>query len=52
VPAQVSIPVKPLIDNPTTCTGGPLITTLEVRSYQDPANVSKAESEYPGHYGL
>jgi hypothetical protein len=51
VPAQVSIPVKPLIDNPTTCVGPPLTTILEVRSYQDPDNVSKAESAYPAVTG-
>ena len=45
--SSVSIPVKPLIDYPTTCTGEPLITELQVRSYQDLAGVSRATSEYP-----
>lgn len=42
-----SIPNRPLIDNPTTCTGGPLVTSLEVVSYQDPSHVSGATSSYP-----
>jgi hypothetical protein len=42
-----SITVQPLIDNPTICTGTPLVTTLEVQSYQDIGNVSKAEGNYP-----
>jgi len=42
-----SLPVVPLTDNPTTCTGQPLITTLEVQTYQDPEHLSRAESSYP-----
>ena len=38
-----SIPVHPLTDNPTTCTGQPLITTLEVQTYQDPEHLSEAK---------
>ena len=38
---------KPLTDNPTTCTGGPLITRLEVQTYQDPQHLSTKESSYP-----
>ncbi len=37
---------KPLTDNPTTCTGKPLITTLEVQTYQDPEHRSKETSSY------
>ena len=42
-----SLPVSPLTDNPTTCAGKPLITTLEVQTYQDPEHFSHAESSYP-----
>ena len=33
---EASILNKPLTDNPTTCSGQPLETTLEVETYQDP----------------
>ncbi len=46
-PVQASIPPHPLTDNPTTCSGKPLPTTLEVQTYQDPENLSSSESEYP-----
>ena len=46
-PSQVSIPIKPLIDNPTTCTGAPLPATLEVWSYQDTSSSSSAQTYYP-----
>ena len=36
--------VHPLIDNPTTCTGQPLVTKLKVESYQDPDQVSEARA--------
>jgi hypothetical protein len=39
--------VHPLIDNPTTCTGQPLVTKLVVESYQDAGHFSEAESTYP-----
>ena len=32
-PARASIPDQPLIDNPTTCTGENLTSTLEVETY-------------------
>src|SRR5262249_45709115 len=41
-----SIPVQPLIDSPTTCTGEPLVTELRVRSYQDLGVWSTAKSQY------
>jgi hypothetical protein len=44
---EASIPVAPLIDYPTTCTGQPLVTELQVRSYQDPGTWSSAKSQYP-----
>jgi hypothetical protein len=43
---EASIPVAPLIDYPTTCTGQPLVTELQVRSYQDPGTWSTAKSQY------
>jgi hypothetical protein len=44
---KVSIPVQPLINYPTTCAGSSLITELDVQSYQEPTELSHAESEYP-----
>jgi hypothetical protein len=46
-PIPASIPVRPLTDNPTVCTGQPLVTTLEVETYQDPGNRSVKEATYP-----
>jgi hypothetical protein len=46
VAQTVSIPVKPLINNPTQCTGQPLVTRLSVQSYQDPQNAGEAVSSY------
>jgi hypothetical protein len=46
-PTVSGIPNKPLTDNPTTCSGEPLVTTLEVQTYQDPDHLSKAQSGYP-----
>jgi hypothetical protein len=43
---EASIPVQPLIDYPTSCTGQPLVTALQVRSYKDPGTWSTAESQY------
>ena len=44
--------MHPLTDNPTTCTGQPLTTTLEVQTYQDPEHLSEAELELPGNHRL
>ena len=38
---------QPLIDNPSVCTGRPLTVSLDVRTYQDPSQVSHAEDQYP-----
>jgi hypothetical protein len=46
-PTELSIPINPLTDNPTTCPGEPLITRLEVQTYQDPDHLSKAQASYP-----
>jgi hypothetical protein len=48
---SVTVTVKPLINLPTTCTGEPLVTELDVQSYQDPSHLSHAESEYPAITG-
>ena len=46
-PVSAAITVHPLTDNPTTCTGAPLPTTLEVQTYQHPEERSEAQSSYP-----
>jgi len=48
---MASIPVEPLTDNPTTCRGESLSTTLEVQTYQDPGSVSQYEASYPAITG-
>lgn len=50
-PTQSSVAVEPLTDNPTVCTGQPLTSTLDVQTYQDPANLSHAEATYPAITG-
>jgi hypothetical protein len=42
----VTLTVKPLLNMPTTCSGEPLVTELDVQSYQDLSNTSHAESSY------
>jgi hypothetical protein len=39
--------VRPFTDNPGTCTGEPLVVSLDVRTYQDPTQVSHAQDQYP-----
>lgn len=46
-PHPAGIAVEPLTDNPSTCTEQPLTATLDVQTYQDSANLSHAEAEYP-----
>ncbi len=46
-PTPSSIPVRPLISNPTTCTSRPLETSLEVQTYADPSGPSTASASYP-----
>ena len=51
-PTAAAISVHPLTDNPTTCTGQPLTTTLEVQTYQDPGtSLPCAGSSYPATTG-
>jgi hypothetical protein len=47
VGVAASIPNAPLINNPTICTAEPLTATLEVQTYQDPENPSRAQATYP-----
>ena len=46
-PTTAAIPVHPLTDNPTICTGQPLPVRLEVQTYQDPLHPSDADTTYP-----
>ncbi len=46
-PTVASIPLEPLTDNPTLCTGRELNSTLLVQTYQDPTELSEAHAAYP-----
>jgi hypothetical protein len=46
LPVEANILIRPLIDNPTLCTEGPLPVELRVYSYQDPVPSTK-QAEYP-----
>ncbi|MGA8744431.1 MAG: hypothetical protein WB507_01025 [Solirubrobacterales bacterium] len=50
-PTPVYIAIHPLTDNPTTCNGQSLMTTLKVQTYQDPNHESEAHDEYPATTG-
>ncbi len=50
-PTEAAISVHPLVDNPTTCTGEPLSTTLEVQTYQDPGVLAHRSDSYPATTG-
>ncbi len=50
-PTEPSLPNRPLIHNPTTCTGQPLVASLDVQTYQDPTHLSHSESSYPETQG-
>jgi hypothetical protein len=47
IPRPSGLQIKPLIDNPSICVNEALISTLEVRTYQDPQHVTKAQATYP-----
>jgi hypothetical protein len=51
IPNTSPLTVSPLIDNPTTCTGEPLVTTLRVQSYRDLDTLSEANGTYPATEG-
>ena len=51
IPLRSDLPDKPLIDNPTTCSGEPLITRLQVQTYQDPEHLTEKPSSYPAITG-
>jgi hypothetical protein len=42
----VTLTVRPLLNMPTVCSGEPLVTELDVQSYQDFNSTSHAESSY------
>jgi hypothetical protein len=44
-PRGAAITLHPLTVNPTVCTGAPLVTTVDVETYQDPAHPSHAEAD-------
>ena len=46
-PTAASIAPEPLTDNPTTCSGEELTSTLEVQTYQDSTHRSEARAGYP-----
>ena len=46
-PHDANLVEQPFIDNPSVCTGTPLTVSLDVRTYQDPTQVSHAEDQYP-----
>lgn len=47
VPTPAGLSVHPFIDNPSRCTGEPQPISLEVETYQDPGNPTRATSTYP-----
>jgi hypothetical protein len=50
-PTPASIPIRPFTDNPTTCTGASLGTSLAVETYQDPGHPTAAQGSYPATTG-
>ena len=46
-PHDANLVEQPFTDNPSVCTGKPLTVSLDVRTYQDPTQVSHAEDQYP-----
>ena len=50
-PTESTLPEHPLTDNPTICTGEPLLTSLEVQTYQDPTHKTREEASYPATTG-
>jgi hypothetical protein len=48
---SAALGVQPMIDNPAVCTGQPLAVSLDVITYQDPANSSHADATYPASTG-
>jgi hypothetical protein len=46
-PHDANLIEQPFTDNPSVCTGTPLTVSLDVRTYQDPTQVSHAEDQYP-----
>jgi hypothetical protein len=50
-PTPAGIAAHPLTDNPTSCSGQDLVTTLGVQTYQDPEGLSESKSSYPAITG-
>jgi hypothetical protein len=50
-PLEANIPPRPFTQNPTVCTGHPLTASLEVDTYQNPGQPSKAYASYPAITG-
>jgi hypothetical protein len=48
---QAETSPAPFTQNPTTCTGQPLVTVLEVDTYQNPGKPTKAFGTYPAITG-
>jgi hypothetical protein len=46
-PVIAGITVHPLINNPSRCTGAPLVATLDVVTYQDPGDSTREQASYP-----
>ena len=46
-PRTAGIAIRPLIDNPTVCTGQPLPVTISIRTYKDPGTLTHASADYP-----
>ena len=54
-PIPAALLVRPLINNPSVCSGQPLEATIDVQTYQDPSHLSHDEAAYPattGCYGM
>jgi hypothetical protein len=50
-PVSAGISVKPLINNPSICTGEPLTVSISVQTHQDPENRTQSKSSYPASTG-
>jgi hypothetical protein len=54
-PVAAALLVRPLINNPSICTGEPLVAEIQVQTYQDPQHPSHESGAYPattGCYGM
>ena len=54
-PVAAALLVRPLINNPSICSGEPLVAEIQVYTYQDPQHPTHKEAAYPdttGCYGM